>query len=89
MLCSGTFGTLNFGTANSVWSLGLRETAPGVWKVNRISPLYLPGHQNVLPTAYNRVGPEPALVSYPPRDYPAGGGARAGVWAWVVGRRRR
>ncbi len=26
-----------FGSTNSIWSLGLRETAPAVWKVNRIT----------------------------------------------------
>jgi hypothetical protein len=32
----------NVGTANSTWSLGLEETALGVWKVNRITPVALP-----------------------------------------------
>ena len=27
------------GTANTTWSLGLQETEPGVWKVNRITPV--------------------------------------------------
>ena len=27
------------GTANSTWSLGFQETEPGVWKVNRITPV--------------------------------------------------
>jgi hypothetical protein len=35
-LASATIGTLN-----STWSLGLRETEPHVWKVNRISPVQL------------------------------------------------
>jgi hypothetical protein len=35
---SGTEGT----TAVSTWSLGFEETAPGIWKVNRISPLSVP-----------------------------------------------
>jgi hypothetical protein len=30
------------GTAVSTWSLGFEETAPGIWKVNRISPLSVP-----------------------------------------------
>ncbi len=51
--CSGSvhtsFGTQNFATTNTTWSLGLRETSPGVWRVNRITPVSLPGHQNVLP----------------------------------------
>lgn len=36
----------NFATnpgEGSDWSLGLEETAPGTWKVNRITPLTLPG----------------------------------------------
>jgi hypothetical protein len=33
--------TMDIGTANSVWSLGFQETAPGVWKVNRITPVQL------------------------------------------------
>jgi hypothetical protein len=31
--------TCNVGTANSTWSLGFQETEPGVWKVNRITPV--------------------------------------------------
>lgn len=46
----GSYNALNFAAANSSWSLGLRETAPGVWKVYRITPVSLPGGQNVLPT---------------------------------------
>jgi hypothetical protein len=30
------------GTANSTWSLGFQETSPGVWKVNRITPVSIP-----------------------------------------------
>ncbi|GIW85913.1 MAG: hypothetical protein KatS3mg108_0237 [Isosphaeraceae bacterium] len=36
----------NFATnpgEGSEWSLGLEETAPGVWKIHRITPLRLPG----------------------------------------------
>ena len=33
----------NVGAFNTTWSLGLRETAPGVWKVNRITPVQVPG----------------------------------------------
>jgi hypothetical protein len=29
----------NVGTASSTWSLGFQETEPGVWKVNRITPM--------------------------------------------------
>jgi hypothetical protein len=38
-----TGGLSGAGTGDSSWSLGFRETSPGVWKVNRISPLQLPG----------------------------------------------
>jgi hypothetical protein len=34
--------TYNVGTANSIWSLGFQETAPGIWKVNRITPVSVP-----------------------------------------------
>jgi ketosteroid isomerase-like protein len=53
VVCGGSIQqggtTYNFGTTNSSWSLGLRETSPGVWKVNRITPVVLPGNQSVLP----------------------------------------
>jgi hypothetical protein len=53
VLCGGSIeqnGTLyNFGSASSAWSLGLRETSPGVWKANRITPVELPRGQHVLP----------------------------------------
>jgi ketosteroid isomerase-like protein len=36
------------GTADSTWSLGFQETAPGTWKVNRITPVSVPeGIRNV------------------------------------------
>jgi hypothetical protein len=34
-----SMATYNVGTANSTWSLGFQETKPGVWKVNRITPV--------------------------------------------------
>ncbi len=34
-----SLATYNVGTANSTWSLGFQETEPGVWKVNRITPV--------------------------------------------------
>jgi hypothetical protein len=53
VVCGGSIQqgsyTYNFGTTNSSWSLGLRETRPGMWKVNRITPVVLPGNQSVLP----------------------------------------
>jgi hypothetical protein len=54
VIASGTFQRsfqMNFGTTNSTWSLGLRETSPGVWKINRITPVSIPGGQSVIPTA--------------------------------------
>jgi hypothetical protein len=43
VVASGTFPTpaadLNFGSIDSRWDLGFRETSPGVWKVNRITPI--------------------------------------------------
>ena len=59
VICSGSIhsgfaGTLNFGSTSTTWSLGLRETSPGVWKVNRITPVWLPGRQNVLPMGFVR-----------------------------------
>ena len=32
----------DLGTAVTTWSLGFQETEPGVWKVNRISPVSIP-----------------------------------------------
>jgi len=43
VIAGGSFGSLNFGTAGSDWSLGFEETSPKVWKVNRISPTRVPG----------------------------------------------
>jgi ketosteroid isomerase-like protein len=46
-----TRGTLNSsqGTAVTGWSLGFQETAPGVWKVNRISLISTPQGMPALP----------------------------------------
>ncbi|WP_165224735.1 hypothetical protein [Aquisphaera insulae] len=35
-------GSYNVGTVNTTWSLGFQETAPGVWQVNRITPVVVP-----------------------------------------------
>lgn len=49
---TATFGAFFKGTAdssatigsfNSIWSLGFQETGPGVWKINRITPVQVPG----------------------------------------------
>lgn len=42
------YSRLNFGTHNSSWSLGLKETEPGLWKVCRITPVRVPDAQYVL-----------------------------------------
>jgi hypothetical protein len=39
----------NVGTANSTWSLGFQETEPGVWKVNRITPVSMPEGMALMP----------------------------------------
>jgi hypothetical protein len=41
--------TMSIGTANSIWSLGFQETRPGVWKVNRITPVQIPVGALVMP----------------------------------------
>ena len=35
-------GMTDFGTQVTTWSLGFQETEPGIWKVNRISPVSIP-----------------------------------------------
>mgnify|MGYP001090659437 FL=1 len=37
----GPFGMGGAGAANTAWSLGFEEDEPGVWKVNRITPISL------------------------------------------------
>ena len=36
-------GSATIGSAGSEWSLGFQETSPDVWKVNRITPIRVPG----------------------------------------------
>jgi hypothetical protein len=40
----------NLGTGTSIWSLGFQETGPGVWKVNRISPVRIPVGAEMMPS---------------------------------------
>ena len=47
---SSSSGLTNIGTAVTTWSLGFQETGPGVWKVNRISPISIPPGSLALPT---------------------------------------
>jgi hypothetical protein len=53
VLAKGTLdtslATMTIGTANSVWSLGFQETDPGVWKVNRITPVQIPNGALAMP----------------------------------------
>jgi ketosteroid isomerase-like protein len=68
----GSLGTVNIGTADSVWSLGFQETEPGVWKVNRITPVRIPNGALAMPGG--APAPErPRLGRNPP-----GGRARGG-----------
>ncbi len=53
----GPVTRMNFGTANSAWSLGFRETNPGVWKVDRIAPTSAPGLSEMLPGPTGTVAP--------------------------------
>jgi ketosteroid isomerase-like protein len=46
-------GSYNVGTANSTWSLGFQETAPGTWKVNRITPVSIPEGTIHVPPGYS------------------------------------
>jgi hypothetical protein len=43
----------NVGTASSTWSLGFQETEPGVWKVNRITPVSTPEVMALVPRPQN------------------------------------
>ena len=47
---NSSFGIGDFGTAVTAWSLGFQETEPGVWKVNRISPISIPQGILALPS---------------------------------------
>jgi hypothetical protein len=42
-------GMTDFGTQVTTWSLGFQETEPGIWKVNRISPVSMPQGVLALP----------------------------------------
>jgi hypothetical protein len=43
-------GVIDGGTPVTTWSLGFQETQPGVWKVNRISPVSIPRGVLALPS---------------------------------------
>ena len=46
---SAMAGMTDVGTQVTTWSLGFQETEPGVWKVNRISPVSMPQGVLALP----------------------------------------
>jgi len=48
--------TYDVGTADSTWSLGFQETAPGIWKVNRITPVSVPEGIRTVPSHRSREG---------------------------------
>ena len=66
VICSGSFTTayndLNFATSNSTWSLAFKEYGPNNWKVARITPVYIPGGQYVLPAVR---APRPTSTANP------------------------
>jgi ketosteroid isomerase-like protein len=43
-------GIVDIGTQVTTWSLGFQETEPGVWKVNRVSPVSIPQGILALPS---------------------------------------
>jgi ketosteroid isomerase-like protein len=47
-----SLGSYNVGTANSTWSLGFEESVPGMWKVNRITPISMPEGTIHVPSRY-------------------------------------
>jgi hypothetical protein len=51
-----SLGSYNIGTANSTWSLGFQETAPGIWKVNRITPVSVPEGTIHVPASHSLSG---------------------------------
>jgi ketosteroid isomerase-like protein len=51
-----SLATYNVGTADSTWSLGFQETAPGEWKVNRITPVLVPEGIRSVSTPSSRTG---------------------------------
>ena len=52
----GPFGMGGDGATDTSWSLGFEETKPGVWKVNRITPLSMPYNPALLAGAIERAG---------------------------------
>ena len=70
-----SLATMNIGTANSVWSLGFQEAKPGVWLVNRITPVQLPNGALAMPSG-----------GYGPNNSPVGSPNDGNGMPWSRGR---
>jgi len=68
---TGPFG--GSGAADTSWSLGFQETKPGVWKVNRITPVSLPYNAAVLAGALGRMSGGGAAAAGEPGSIELGG----------------
>lgn len=55
-----SFGPVSGRSALTAWSLGLRETEPGVWKVYRIAPVSVPNEALTPPNGMRGALPAPA-----------------------------
>jgi len=57
-------GLMGFGVAgasDTAWSLGFVETEPGVWKVDRITPVSLPNGVSALARPWSKAAGQPSL----------------------------
>lgn len=61
----GLMGMGAVGTGDTAWSLGFVETEPGVWKVDRITPVSLPGGASALSWLPRQPNAAPAPVPSP------------------------
>lgn len=57
----GPMGLGMAGATDTAWSLGFVETEPGVWKVDRITPVSLPNGVSALARPWGRTSAEAAL----------------------------
>jgi hypothetical protein len=55
-----SLATYSVGTASSTWSLGFQETEPGVWRVNRITPVSMTESRALVPQSpsTSKTGPK-------------------------------
>lgn len=81
----GPFGFIGAGAADSTWSLGFEQTKPGVWKVNRITPVSTPVYSSILNAPHPQRGfgpgfggPDPSPGGAPSPPGPGSGGLRHG-----------